>query len=125
MGNRMAKGTAWLAAQLKAHASETVQYARGNLTCPIAASYGRREVIIESGAMTTSHEQWDFVITAADLILGGVVVKPSEGDSFRVTVAGQVKVYEVLPIAGEECFRPCDPAGVQLRIHTKHARTEG
>lgn len=118
MANRFESGTAWLAQKLKASASSSAIYHRGAASCPLGATFGRRETVVESGGLVEQHEQWDFVITAADLVLGGVVELPREGD--RIEAAG--RMYEVLPLPGQDCFRPCDPFGIQLRIHTKQVQ---
>jgi len=112
-------GAARLATRMKAHAGQPVTYRDGEAAVSLIATYGRREAVVESGGVLEQHEQWDFTITAADLVLLGVVTLPRVGAVFEVTVAGQLKTYEVLPLAGQDCFRPCDPYGVQLRVHTK------
>lgn len=115
MANRMESGTAWLARRLKASASTAVTYRRGAASCTLQASFGRRETIVEATGIVAEHEQWDFVIAAAELVLEGIVELPRTGD--RIEAAG--RMYEVLPLPGQECFRPCDPFGEQLRIHAK------
>lgn len=118
MANRFESGTKWLAQKLKSSASSSAIYHRGAVSCPLGATFGRRETIVEAAGIVEQHEQWDFVITAADLVLEGVASLPRSGD--WIEVAG--RKYEVLPLPGQDCFRPCDPFGTQLRIHTKQVQ---
>ena len=116
MSDLLEKASSWLADQRRRHLSQMVVYSRGGQSIEIAAALGSTtfEVSDEYGVI----EKWesrDFLIAAADLMLGGVTVTPQRGD--RVTAG--VKVYEVLAPGKEHVYRPADPYRVTLRIHTK------
>ena len=61
----------------------------------------------------------DYLLKAADLVIGGVAVTPEEGDWFTEAVADGTKRFKVLPYADEPCWRFSDPQRTELRVHTK------
>ncbi len=61
----------------------------------------------------------DFLLPAADLILSGAVTLPARGDTIEETIGTARHTHSVLPIAGNDCYRLCDPNRQQIRIHTK------
>lgn len=108
----------WLGQMRSAHLSRTVTYARGSDSIQIQATMGKTLFEVEDayGGL----EKWesrDFLISAADLVLGGELIEPKRGD--WITDTG--KVYEVLAPGKEDVCRPSDPYGVTWRIHTKRA----
>ena len=60
----------------------------------------------------------DFLLTAADLILGGQAVEPKSGDRISRVRGSITETFEVLEPAGQKCFRT-DAQGVTIRVHTK------
>jgi hypothetical protein len=109
-------GMAWLDGMRQAHLSRPVTYARGGDSVELAATVGRTVFEIDDGY--SGIEKWesrDYLVAAAELVLGGQTVAPQRGD--RITDAGQV--YEVLAPGKEDVYRPADPYGVTLRVHTK------
>jgi len=129
------RGTAWLDRQRTKHLSQPVVYQRGGESIGIAATLGATtvEVTDDTGA-TVRSPQMDFIVSAAALVLGGVVAVPRIGDRIHVTSvlgddgapggdapAAPVKtlVYEVLSLPDGRHYRPCDPGGRMLRIHAK------
>ena len=66
----------------------------------------------------------DFIVAADDLVLGGVKATPQVGDRIRMAAGEQTLVFEVLDLAGSGHYRPADPYGTALRIHTKQVDTE-
>ena len=116
MSDLLERASSWLADQRRRHLSQMVVYSRGGQSIEIAAMLGSTtfEVADEYGVI----EKWesrDFLIAAADLVLGDVTVRPQRGD--RNAASG--KVYEVLAPGKEHVYRPADPYGKTLRIHTK------
>lgn len=115
----------WHDAMRRQFAASTVTYSRGAASLELAASQGQSEFEQSDGygarVIVKSH---DFLITAADLVLGGQKTEPKVGDKISETRGDKVFVYQVLPPEGEPPFRPSDPRGVTLRIHTKHIATE-
>ena len=124
MSDLLEKASSWLADQRRRHLSQMAVYSRGGDSVQIAATIGSTmfEVADEYGVI----EKWesrDFLIAAADLVLGGVTVTPQRGDRITAsdpsTGSGQGKVYEVLAPGKEHVYRPADPYSKTLRIYTK------
>jgi len=122
------RGIVWLERQRTKHLSRPVVYQRGGESIAITATLGTTtvEVTDDTGA-TVQSPQMDFIVSAAALVLDGVVVVPRIGDRIHVAsalgdaTAAPVKtlVYEVLTLPDGKHYRPCDPDGRMLRIHTK------
>jgi len=126
MGDLLDDGLAWLAEQLKAHASRTVVYRRGTSEVTVQALVGRTLLKLDDGYGGVRME-WtdrDFVIAADDLVLGGEKTLPQRGDQVRETVDGKALVYEVLAPGSEPEWRWSDPHRRLLRIHTKQVGEE-
>ena len=107
----------WIADEL----SRTVVYKRGADTVSVSAAPGRTEFPVDSEtAVLESYESRDWMIKAADLVLGEETVLPEPGDQVRDTQGATVYVYEVMAPAGEQHYRFADdPYRRMLRIHTK------
>jgi len=107
------------------HASQSVTYCRGDASAAVQATLGRTdyEVADESG-LTVQAVATDFLVAADQIVLGGAQTLPQVGDRIRLTDGDQVKVYEVLDLAGGGHYRPSDPYGKTLRIHTKQVDVE-
>ncbi len=124
MSDLLERTSSWLADQRRRHLSQTVVYSRGGQSIEIAATLGSTtfEVADEYG-MIEKWESRDFLIAAADLVLGDVTGRPQRGDRIAAgdpsTGSGQGKVYEVLAPGKEHVYRPADPYGKTLRIHAK------
>ena len=65
----------------------------------------------------------DFLIQAADLDLGSGPVLPERGDQIKEIDGAVESTYEVAAYGGEPPYRPSDPFGIVLRIHTKLIQT--
>jgi hypothetical protein len=125
MTNLLDQGAAWLADQLKTHASTEVVYQRGANQVAVQATIGKTEFEIDDGTGIIQRVQSrDYLIQAADLQLAGLVTLPRAGDRIRERVAEQTFVYEVLAPGNEPPYRYSDPFRKLLRIHTKHVGTE-
>lgn len=116
MADLLRQGAQWLEQMRKTHCSSTVEYHHGAQTLSVSATFGKTgiEVTDESGITVDAHV-WDFLIQADDLGF-----EPTPGD----TVVADGRQYEVLPIAGERCWRWSDPYRVTYRIHTKDIGAE-
>lgn len=121
MTNLIQSGVEWLNGQLKTNAGTEITYARGVDSVNLTAVRGttRAETSDGEGNMTVRTVIDDWIIEAAELVLAGELTEPEDGDEIRLTEGEATYVYKVLPIAGEPCFRPSDPFGKRLRIHTK------
>lgn len=119
-------GLSWLGDQLKEHASQPVMYQRDGNDIAVQATIGRTLLQLDDGYGGVRME-WtdrDFLIVAADLILAGSPIVPKRGDRIRHTNGETVGVFEVMAPGKEPVWRPADPFGTMLRIHTKRIGTE-
>ena len=125
MANLLEQGTAWLADQLKTHASSTVVYQRGAQQVSVSATIGKTEFEIDDGSGVLQRvESRDYLIQPADLQIAGVATLPIAGDRIRETIGTKTYVYEVMGPGNEPHYRFSDPFRRVLRIHTKHVDTE-
>jgi hypothetical protein len=121
----LTRGAAWLDQQRSRHLTRTVTYLRGGDSVDLPATIGQTtfEQADEYGVIHRT-ESRDYLISAAELVLGGGVVTPQAGDRVHETVGAQVFIYEVMAPGGEPAWRYSDPQRQMLRIHTKHVATE-
>ena len=125
MGDMLARGQAWLAAQQKTHASRSVVYRRGGASVALDATIGKTTFEYTDGYGATIIDQSrDYLVLAADLILGDERTLPLSGDTIEEVDAGQRFTYEVTVMGPEPAYRYSDVGRVQLRIHSKLSTTE-
>jgi hypothetical protein len=119
-------GIAWLTGQLQAHASQPVVYSRGALRVALCATFGRTKLMLsnEFGATRIEWTDRDFIVPAAALVLGGVVVKPKRDDVITTDDGIERTTFSVLPYADEPHWKWCDPFRQMIRIHTQRISTE-
>lgn len=94
MPDLLRTGSDWLADKLKEHASRPVVYRRGAVEVTVQATIGRTLLKLDDGYGGVRME-WtdrDFLIHAADLVLGTATVLPERGDTIRETVGSQTFV---------------------------------
>lgn len=106
-------------------AGVSVIYRRGSETVEIPVVFGqhRGSAEVSPGAVIDA-ERIDFIIRAANLMLGGERVLPQDGDEIDVTIGGTLVRYSVAPSEGDPCFRACDPLGTALRVKAQRQATE-
>ena len=117
MVDRLSTGATYQARRLKSHASTAVVYERGAQSVSLSATMGSRRVLsdMNSGVVVETIVR-DFILTSADLILGGSVTTPTEGD--KITYDGET--FEVLPPNEvEKSWRYFDNFKKLIRVHTK------
>lgn len=135
MADLLETASAWLDGQRRKFLAKMVTYCRTQtapdpddedgtveviLEVEVLATVGRTTFEIESSTgVAERFEARDFIITAADLVLGGVVVTPERGDHIKETAGSQTLVYEVVGPGSEPCWRYSDPYRLAIRIHTK------
>jgi hypothetical protein len=126
MSDILRTGSDWLADQLKAHVSRTVVYRRGTAEVAVQATVGRTLLKLDDGygGVRVEWTDRDFLIHAADLVLGAAVVLPERGDTVREAVGTKTFVYEVMAPGKEPPWRWSDVYRKVLRIHTKQIGTE-
>lgn len=126
MPDLLQTGSDWLADQLKEHVSRAVVYRRGATEVAVQATIGRTLLKLDDGYGGVRME-WtdrDFLIHAADLVLGAATVLPERGDRIRETVGTKTFVYEVMAPGKEPPWRWSDVYRKVLRIHTKQVGVE-
>jgi len=126
VANLMAKASAWIAEQVRDHASDLVTYSRGQMSVRLLASGGPQPLRAEGDVgVRVEWANRDWLIAAADLVLGGNVVEPAKGDVIRLDDAtGATHVYQVLALPGEAVWRWSDAHNVLRRVHSKYVGTE-
>ena len=126
MSDLLEAGMAWLASQLKAHVSRLVIYQRDDEQVAVQATVGRTLLKLDDGegGVVLQWTDRDFLISAADLVLGGSPTLPQRADRIRETLGAVTRVYEVMAPGDEPPWRYSDPYGKVLRIHTKLVLTE-
>lgn len=125
MADLLQKGSDWLEDMRTAHASRPVVYVRGTDSVEVAATVGRTVFRLDKGyGVIERVEARDYLVSGADLVLGGAVALPKAGDRIREIDGDKAFVYEVMAPGGEPCWRWSDPYRRTLRIHTKHVATE-
>lgn len=124
MADVLKAGVEWLAAALKAGASQTVVYRRGALFVTLQATLGSKvlRVTDSAGRSKVERADLDFILTAADLDFGAGPVDPVVNDQIDLTIDGVANRYDVQAIGSEPHFRKA-AHGTLLRVHTKHRGT--
>ena len=113
-------GAAWLDGMRKENLSRLVTYVRGDRSVEIAATVGKTTFPVDNGtAVPLSFETRDYIVSAADLVLGGERVLPERGDRVRDEICGVVHVYEVMAPGRENHYRLSGPEQNILRIRAK------
>ncbi|MEL6499736.1 MAG: hypothetical protein AAFZ67_11580 [Planctomycetota bacterium] len=124
MADLLTRGSELIDRTRRACLSRTAIYRRDDDGVDVTATVGSTafERADEYGVVHRI-ESRDFLIAAADLVLGGTTVLPKPGD--RITEAGSTSLheYEVMAPGGEPAWRYSDPQRLTLRIHTKFVRT--
>ena len=125
MADLLEQGAAWLDGMRAKHMAQPVTYCRGEESVEVQATVGRTVFEITDAYGVVEHsESRDFLITAADLVLGGQAVLPERGDSIRETQDDKTFVYEVMAPGKEPHYRFSDVYRRTLRIHTKQVAIE-
>lgn len=121
MTDMLQAGSAWLAGQLRAHASQTITYRRGRQSVAISAVPASARYEIErAGGVVEEWQGIDWHVSAAALLLRGETVEPRRGDRI-VDAAGAV--YEVVGPGEAPAWEYSDePYRRELKIHTKRVR---
>ena len=122
MGDFLADGMAWLDAQLRAHASESVTYSRDPYDdLEILATRGSKPMrtLTDLGPRIDFTMQ-DWFLAASELVIDGEPVTPRKGDRIYAVSRGMQQTYEVLSPGGDEpVWRWSDASEVTRRVHTK------
>lgn len=117
-------GMAWLNDKLRKHVSRQVIYRRGRQSATVTATVGMTLLKLgdEYGGVRIERTDRDYLIAAADLVLGGQQIEPERGDVIEdVNDPGELlRRYEVRAPENEPAWRWSDPFKIVARIHTKY-----
>jgi hypothetical protein len=119
--NLLQDGATWLGQQLKAVAGVTVTYTRGinaatGLTGTVTMA--RYETVDSEGFGVVALSR-DYVLHAADLVVGGTMIVPRAGDQITETILGVAQTFEVMALGELRESEPLDTDGLMLLVHTK------
>ena len=101
---------------LRTSLGDQVAYSRGTQTAYLTAIMA--DVLYEVTTGDGGTETWssrDFLMEAAALKLGGVVVEPARGDR----IEAESQAWEVVGPGNQPCFEYSDPYKLGLRVHTR------
>lgn len=126
MADMLRDGMKWLSCKLKQHASQSVVYVRGAQSVPVQATVGRTMMKLDDGygGVRIEWTDRDYLIPAADLILGGSTTLPQRGDKIRETQGTTTYVYEVMAPGNEPVWRWSDEHRTTIRVHVKQVGVE-
>ena len=126
MVDMLAQAAGWLSGVRKANMTTVVTYTRSctpAASVPVSATIGATTFQIENEySVLVQFTSRDFLITAADLVLGGTVVQPKANDCITESMAEGTVVYQVLAPGKEPCWRWSDPYRNTIRVHTKQVQ---
>jgi hypothetical protein len=114
MGDLLRQGCQWLEQMRTAHCASQVTYRRGTDELSVPATIGKPDGSLEDQyGLRVGATMLDFLISAADL--SSAFGRPQSGDQ----IMADGRVYEVLDLAGQGCWRWSGVPGITMRIHTK------
>jgi len=120
------QASAWLDRMRARHMARPVMYCRGEESVEVQATVGRTVFqTADAYGVVEQSESRDFLIAAADLVLGEAVTLPERGDRIREAQDGKTFVYEVMAPGKEPHYRFSDVYRRTLRIHTRQVAVEG
>lgn len=115
----LAAGADWLERMRTRFAAHEVSYHRGEMSVSLRATTGRTQYQTDDGlAVRIRFSERDYLIVAADLILGGLHVSPRPGDLIKDVARSKTQVYEVVD------WRYSDEYMTTYRIATKYIGEE-
>lgn len=124
--NLLRKGAEWLTKTRTRHMTEQVVYqvVSSSITIPATVYAGKFEVIEVDAAFPVGDEPADFIIKVCDLVIDGERIEPATGHRIILGDVSEGRVYEVMPIVGEKCWRFSDSFQTEYRIHAKYVGTQ-
>jgi hypothetical protein len=127
MASLLASSVAVLSGGLKSAAGESTTYRRGNDSIDGAVGVPVRvrheEYVADDDVNLTARER-DWIYWAEDLAKDGQRWEPQRGDEIDwIDPLGVKRTYQVLPRAGDRCYRHTDTTMQQLRVYTVETLT--
>ncbi len=111
MENMLNSGLDWLEQRMLGFCSSPVDYRRDDDTQIVAAVFGKTDYQTEDNSgITVGSFVWDFLIETAELGM-----QPQAGD----IIAVNGRLFEVMNLSGQGCWRWTGPNQKMYRIHTK------
>lgn len=126
--DRLQAGLEWLAGRMATVAARTVYYHRAGLgvvALPATVEPTPRELNDQVFGTPIEYQNVDFIVRAADLVLGGAPVAPERGDRVTDEYDGVRYTYEVMSPFARPPFDWADNRHHSLRVHTKEVSREG
>jgi len=119
--NVFASASEWLGRMRSAHAGTSVTYRRGSDAVEITAQKLVVDVEVDRGdGLVTISQRVDWVIQAADLVLGATPATPVEGDTIEEVLDGGARLtYEVMPYGTDLHYRPLGTSGDSWRVFSR------
>lgn len=111
MTNMLNTGLDWLEQRLLGFCSSPVEYRRDSNSQTVDAVFGKTDIEVDDQTgITVSSFVWDFLIDAQTLGF-----EPDVGD--LIVING--RLFEVMNLSGQGCWRWTGPNRKTYRIHTK------
>ena len=118
--DRFQRASQWLQNKRHAHLTREVTYRRGAASVTLLATVAATpfDLVTDAGAAMTIVSR-DYILRAADLVLGGSAVTPRPGDFVDEVLAGATVSHQVLASAGLPHWRWEDHERTTIRVHTQ------
>lgn len=116
----LSRGVDALAAALKRAAGVAVTIkrdARESASITATPAVSTHIVDDETTGIPTKVKSFDWIFTAADLVIAGQTVTPKTGD--QITRASDGATFTVAPIAGRPCTEPHGQYPTMIVVHSK------
>lgn len=115
------RAAAMLNRRMKQTRGVTVTYSRAGVgSVTLTAWLGRTQDQADGQGVRVEYGDRDYLVEAADLVLGGSAVEPRDADRVTETINGVAVVFEVMPLnTGAAGWRWSDDARTCYRVHTK------
>jgi hypothetical protein len=106
---------------------EEIEYTQDGETIYPWAIASKPEMIIDDpGGPMLEHDDLNWMMVAADVIIGGDMAQPKPGARIRRynAITASFENYEVRSKGKQECFQRMDPLGRVILIHTKRVEDQ-
>ena len=111
MANILNNGLDWLEQMMTDHCSGPVEYRRDGQAFNVNAVFGKTDYQLENDeGISVGAFVWDFLILSEALSF-----KPQAGDQ----IVADARVFEVMNLSNQGCWRWTSPNRKTYRIHTK------
>lgn len=116
-----ARAASMLTRQMKAAHGVSVTYSRASTSQSVSLTAWVGRTVFASnndGGPAVEFGERDYLISAADLVLGGSAVEPAEADIVTEAIAGvSVRFRVARPSTGEPAWRWSDQGRTVYRVH--------